>query len=171
MYKYSRVFYQPLKQEEARACLQDFVRKVVAALQEFHKLNLAHLDVRLPNLCINENFDVVLIDVDFSKAITVRPPISSSSCLYNIPSTPSDIRPAGQRTDYMQVGWMIAYIIDSSDDEHYRKWENQPPEIQNNSFIEKLVRKCQYDESLLFELVSLGGSETLTEVLTTRSNP
>ncbi len=51
----------------------------------------------------------------------------------------SDI-PPGQRIDYMQVGWMIAYIIDSSEDEHYRVWENLPPEIQNNSFIEKLVR-------------------------------
>ncbi len=60
LYKYSRVLYRPLK-PAALNCLQDFVSRVIAALQEFHKLTL---DVRLPNLCINENFDLVFIDVD-----------------------------------------------------------------------------------------------------------
>ncbi len=88
----------------------------MVAVQEFHKLRLAHLDIQLPNLCFNEEFEVV-INIDFSSYINVGIRAASPSCLYRIPETLQktfyslDLK--GQKIDYMQVGWMIAYIIDS----------------------------------------------------------
>ena len=91
VYKYSRLSYGPLKRAEAQSCLQDFVSQVMVALQEFHKLKLAHYDIRLPNFCFNENFEVVIIDVDFSTDIRCPLRSNSASCLYCIPDTLSDI--------------------------------------------------------------------------------
>ena len=87
VYKYCRVSYGPLKRAEAQSCLQDFVSQVMVALQEFHKLKLAHYDIRLPNFCFNENFEVVIIDVDFSTDIRRPLRSNSASCLYCIPDT------------------------------------------------------------------------------------
>ena len=49
IYKYRRVLYQPLKRQEALRCLKYFVSKTMVAVQNFHELELAHLDIRLPN--------------------------------------------------------------------------------------------------------------------------
>ena len=85
MYKYRRVLYQPLKRQEALRCLKYFVSKTMAAVQNSHKLEFAHLDIGLPNLCIGQNFDVVLIDVDMSNDYDMRPEsYIHDSCLYHV---------------------------------------------------------------------------------------
>ena len=58
----------------------------MVAVQNFHELELAHLNIRLPNLCIGQNFDVVLIDVDMSNASDERAEsYNHDSCLYMFP--------------------------------------------------------------------------------------
>ncbi len=175
VYKYSRVSYGPLKRAEAQSCLQDFVSQVMVALQEFHMLKLAHYDIRLPNFCFNENFEVVIIDVDFSTDISRHLRSMSDSCLYCIPDTllgifkSSNLKP-GQKIDYMQVGWMIGYIIDDTTGYHERNWDSQQDKIKDNLFIQKLIREFQYEESLLSHLDALGGSKTVRDVLLARSS-
>ena len=72
--------------------------------------------------------------------------------------------------DYMQVGWMIGYIIDDTTGEHERKWDSQQDKIKDNLFIQKLIREFQYEESLLSHLDALGGSKTVRDVLLARSS-
>ena len=147
----------------------------MVAVQNFHELKLAHLDIRLPNLCIGQNFDVVLIDVDMSNAYNRRPEsYTYDSCLYHVPETlqatfDNSSLKSGVKLHYMQVGWMIAHIVNYTPDEHQRVWESQPKNIQENSFIKALVREFKYEDSMLSQLDDLGGSETPQAMITERS--
>ncbi len=54
--------------------------------------------------------------------------INRSSCLHFVPRECKRVfwssrLPCGQKTDYMQVGWMIALVLDhEGKDEHNRYW-------------------------------------------------
>ena len=68
----------------------------------------------------------------------------------------------------MQVGWMIAYIIDH---QHLRNWEDEKDCIRENKFISTLVRKSKYDENLLSKLDKLACDNlTLQNVLCARNS-
>ena len=55
----------PVSKEEAFAYLNMFLSDVVEVLQKLHILGLAHMDVRLPNICFfNLCGRAVLIDLD-----------------------------------------------------------------------------------------------------------
>ena len=47
--------------------LKEFVKSLMEALKELHGLGQAHYDVLLPNICFNEIYEAVLIDVDMWK--------------------------------------------------------------------------------------------------------
>ena len=49
---------QSMDTAEAFRCWPDLTKQVVVALKELHGIGLAHLDVRLPNICFNEEFQV-----------------------------------------------------------------------------------------------------------------
>ncbi len=168
MYTYKKVHYSPLTFEEARVCLRGFVSSLMKAVEELHSFGLAHYDVRLPNICFNESYEAVLIDLDFCQSVTEE--YSLESCLYwQDPSCTSQFNASplnyGQKIDYMQVGWLIAYILHHEDDEHDRKWESQPTYITGNEMISTLVRSYCYKPHLLQELEL---SNTLEDVLRVR---
>ena len=110
---------------------------------------------------------MVLIDVDMSNASNeTAESYNHDSCLYHVPETLQATfdylsLKSGVKLDYMQVGWMIAHIVNYTPDEHHRVWESQPNNIQENSFIKALVREFKYEDSMLSQLDDLGGSETL----------
>ena len=54
----------PLTRDDAANCLSDLVQQVAAVLERMHKLEWAHLDVRLPNICFTQDGCVRLIDLD-----------------------------------------------------------------------------------------------------------
>ena len=53
----------PLSREHAKQCLLSLLDGLHHALEELHKNNIAHLDVRLPNICFR-HVTVILIDAD-----------------------------------------------------------------------------------------------------------
>lgn len=55
----------------SKGCMP-FVRSVVKAIQELHRFNTAHLDIRLENICFNTNNEAILIDIDRSCSKTDR---------------------------------------------------------------------------------------------------
>ena len=65
-------YLSPLKKEQASKCLKQFLFRIATALNELHaKYEIAHLDVRIPNICFlekNNTFQVVLIDLDRHQA-------------------------------------------------------------------------------------------------------
>ena len=174
IFRYPRVYFSPLSKDEAKKCLKGFVTQLMVALEEFHQtLKLAHNDIRLPNICFNSNYEAVIIDVDNCAIIGVRNP-SLRSCLYEIPRDCIELfkeveLPWGQKRDYMQVGWLIAYVIDNTENEHERQWNHQKECIRSNLFISKLVRRFEYDPSLLSSLDNFG-NQTLQEVLDGRNS-
>ena len=62
VFRFKKQQEQPLSKALAKLCLRDLVRQV--ALQELHELGLAHLDVRLLNICFTHDGEVRLIDFD-----------------------------------------------------------------------------------------------------------
>lgn len=138
-YKYSRVKYGPIKAEDA------LVRGIKLALDELHECKISHNDVRLPNVCYNDKYEPVLIDVDRCHVIEEHHQYfgNASSCMYL--SNSSFGEPVGKYTDHAQLGWMVAWIVDSSMDEHSRQWEEQSTQIQENQFISELVRAGTYN--------------------------
>ena len=63
---YKKLHYDPLQDDEAVRCLKDLVEKVKEAVEELNGLGLQHNDLRLPNICFNEQFTLVLIDLDLA---------------------------------------------------------------------------------------------------------
>ena len=123
--------------------------------------------------CFNENYEAVLIDLDFCQCVTADSKMDGEceSCLYCFPDSclsefeASTLEP-GQKYDYMQVGWLIAYILHHNHDEHVREWESQPKYITGNEMISTLVRSFCYKPHLLKTLQS---SSTLEAVLKRRT--
>jgi len=65
MLVYKRLRYPPLTRRKAKCCLKHLIPKVHDALVQLHThLRVAHLDVRLENICFNENCLPILIDLD-----------------------------------------------------------------------------------------------------------
>ena len=58
--------HQPMHPMEAKINIVMFVKSVVAAVQELHGFGIAHNDIRLDNICFDENRQAVLIDLDRS---------------------------------------------------------------------------------------------------------
>ncbi len=54
---------------EVRPHLSAFVSLVFAALGKLHGAGYAHLDVRLENICYNDNNKAVLIDLDIAQPL------------------------------------------------------------------------------------------------------
>ena len=56
--------HQPLLKDQVVHCMKDFVKSAIEAIKQLHRFGYVHNDVRLPNMCFNETFQVVLIDFD-----------------------------------------------------------------------------------------------------------
>ena len=153
IFTYLKVPHGPLSPDNAHRFLRTFVEKVNEALTELHGVGLSHLDVRLPNICFDNEFNAVLIDVDRSEECNVYPGISSEmeGCMYQKPELLLQKDFTGERLDYIQLGWMVAWILDSSKitDYNERVWEKQCRAIQNDHFLNELVNKGTYNQSYL----------------------
>ena len=64
VYDYKKVKYGPLTRKDAISCLISLVQTIKQALDELHRASLSHNDLRLPNICFNEDYEAVLIDLD-----------------------------------------------------------------------------------------------------------
>ena len=62
---------QPMDPTKAKKNIVMFVKSVVAAVQELHESSLAHNDIRLANICFDENRQAVLIDLDRSDSTKI----------------------------------------------------------------------------------------------------
>eukprot|EP00731_Ephydatia_muelleri_P005758 Em0003g6a len=109
-----------ITRETAKECLLDFLQSVKAAVDELHRHDIAHLDIRLPNICLRNapegKFEAVLIDLERCKdSITsnLQEQIYNS-CMYNGSYTLEQL-------DYLQVFWMAFWILLSPDEVDYHQ--------------------------------------------------
>ena len=92
---------------------------------------MAHLDIRLENVCFNVNYKPVLIDLERTEVITMGfPPYldDAASCMY-------DEHKTIEENDWMQLGWMFAWVLDKSRSYHDRKFTDLPPSVQQDQTL------------------------------------
>ena len=149
--KYSKLPYGPLDRLQATKFLKTFVEKVDLALTELHNMGIAHSDVHLPNICFNHQYDAVLIDMERCCDAKKFPDIAVhlQSCMYT--QLKRDFF-SGERMDYMQLGWLVAWVLSDKDengksDYHDRSWSTQIVDIRNDTFVKKLVCCGEYSRS------------------------
>ena len=163
-------FYSPLSVSEAKYCLWSLIAGIREALDELHSFGLSHNDVRLPNICFNSSYQVVLIDMDRCYQCDEYHPIfgsSSSSCMYTL--LPSSSLEDRKMTDFFQLAWLVMWVLDhSSENYHEREWDSQKEEIKDDEFIHTLVMKGKYDPYLLQNSTIVTETTTLENVLQQR---
>ena len=141
--------------------------KIKAALDELHGHGFTHNDVRLPNICFSDQLDAVLIDLD--RACEGGTPLvgTATSYMYVRP------RDAGPDfcLDFMQLGWLLAWVLHPEGDYHQRTWEDLPHSIRNDRFISDLINCGQYSQTKLLESTEIRDTDSFESVLTNRSHP
>ena len=100
---------QQITRQKAKECLFSLVQGVHAAIEELHKHGMAHLDIRLPNLCFRKGDEakctVVLIDLERAKHNIYTPWNGDyKSCMYKKGFNLKQI-------DYLQLYWMAVWIL------------------------------------------------------------
>lgn len=118
--------YDPLNPDKARRCLRTLVMKINDALTEHHGMGIAHNDVRLANICFSSAHDAVLIDLDmctiWNKYLTAVSRFGGKSCMYYRPELLDVKSFNGKHLDYIQLGWLVAWVLSNDLDYHDRKW-------------------------------------------------
>ena len=136
-FKYDRVHYAPMTVEEAKKCLQHFfseVRSVIGQLHDTYKL--AHMAIRLDNIGFTQQFKPILIDLDRSEGIGTERVCQSdyASCMSRSDKSP-------EKTDWMQLGWMLAWILEPGEDYHDRDFEGLSDNMKENAMLKTLIQE------------------------------
>jgi hypothetical protein len=143
-YKYKKIKYDSLSRQEARECIVDFVKGVRKRLKDLHALSLAHNDLRLDNVCFNDDYEVVLIDMDGVKDAEDAYHFHFDSCMYK-PLRINNNEWLILNTDYLQLGCIIMWTMnDYTCSYHQMKFEVE--EVQE-PFLRKLLFEGIFDEN------------------------
>ena len=124
----------PLAREDAKSCLYSLVVKVARVLLWLHEEhNVAHLDVRLENICFKLPDDIVMIDFDRSKdAEDCGDTSGYESEMYRRGDVESSW--TWKRFDWKQLGMMTAWIIDGHNEYHEKVVD------KNDEFLKDLLK-------------------------------
>ena len=128
---------KPLTEEQAKKCLMCFAKGVFAATKQLHEHGYAHLDIHLPNVCIDPvTFEPVLIDLDRGRSCEeiVDPEMYDQSCMYDLPGAPAE------SYDWRQFGLMLDWI--QNDRSFYNTSYHVRNDLKNitDPFIKKLLK-------------------------------
>lgn len=139
------LFHPPLEPQEASQNAKEFIKCVCEALEELHSgFNIAHLDVKLANICIDNNMDhpgVKLIDLDRSQRATLTFGVSGLTTLYRESVMyKADDSWTLQQVDWRQVGIMAFAFLNGIIGTSYHSTEPEP----NSDFLHTLVRQGNY---------------------------
>ena len=146
IFTYPMVHFNPLKDKEASQCLRTLVKKVKVALDELHSYGFSHNDVRVANIAFNENYDAVLIDLDRSYDISKLHPyfrIPKLGCMYNW--VDNNKLHNGKQTDFLQLGWLVMWLLDKQDSYHDREWEHHSQRVRDDLFIKSLILEGKFN--------------------------
>ena len=154
LFFYPKVAYCPLTPEVAGQCLEELITKIEVALNELHSYGFSHNDVRLPNVCLDNDYNAVLINVDSCEDIRECPPtlstaLTGESCMYTRPTTIRAEEFTGEKMDYMQLGWLVVQVLTQSPGHHYHemKWKTSLHAsgriclCQTLSYVESIKKK------------------------------
>ena len=160
--KYLKVHHNPLSVDEVGKCLCDLLRKIHDALEEFHWTFFSHNDICLENICFDTSFNAFLIDVDRCTYIDCAFDGSAPSCMH-----PRNLPPSC--TDYVQLGWLAAWVLNPTGQYHERKWDDLPPFIKTDTFISSLIQKGLYLQEQLNSSTVIHGGQLVESVISSRN--
>ena len=128
---------KPLTEEQAKECLMCFAKGVFAAIKQLHEDGYAHLDIRLPNICIDPvTFEPVLIDLDRGRKCEEKEDIAkyNQSCMY-------DLRGANAKShDWRQFGLMLDWIANERSSYNTSYHVRKDLESITDPFIKELLK-------------------------------
>ena len=144
----------PLSRTEAKPCLLPLLDGLHCALTELYQKNIAHLDIRLPNICFGSGCTVTLVDLDrcdyadngCSKGVSFH----HVSDMYK--KLRRDIRWTNRHADMRSVGMMICYILDPTikgEDYHTMISDDKVSlQFRQDDFIKKLLEYGEWDNAM-----------------------
>ena len=121
----------PLEIQELQLCFNSFAESVHQAITELHGTGYAHLDIRMPNICYNDDGEAVLIDPD---NLSTQLPGDIDSVMYDAP----DFTVAAQY-DWRQLAIMLTRVLEGSGS-NYHTWK---PKFPPNAIGRVLKRSFQ----------------------------
>ena len=71
---YKKVKYDPMSYQDAEKCLYELLQGLFKVCGVLSNKGIIHNDVRVPNICFNEEYELVLIDFDNAEFREVVPP-------------------------------------------------------------------------------------------------
>ena len=95
----------PLPRVLVRSCVLDFGKNLQGVLHKLHSINFSHMDARLPNICFNEQGEVIRIDFErFHFGLGFNEVDYGDCCTY-----PKVMRCI--YINFIQLMWMILWIM------------------------------------------------------------
>ena len=138
------------------------MRSVIGQLHDKYKL--AHMDIRLDNICFNQQFKPILIDLDRSEGIgTIVGQSDYASCMSR-----KDMSP--EKTDWMQLGWLIAWILEPGEDYHDRDFEGLSDNMQENAILKTLIQEGLVSEGAVDDEIFREYQDPISTVLQKRGD-
>ena len=140
-FRYRTVRHDPLSAIEAKKCLRAFYSGVHTALEKVHKdVKLAHMDIRLNNICFNDACQPIIIDFDRALPNVLRTiPQYGTSCMY--PDWVREDRDWPEKFDWIQWGWVIAWVLwEHQYEYHSATFEGLPPHLQASQTLRSLIQ-------------------------------
>lgn len=115
-------YFPPLSISEAKLHIVLFMKDVIAAIHELHGVGIAHLDIRLENICVrrdNDDYHPIFIDIDRSQLKSKRASFLyikySRTAMYKC----GDSSWTCENLDWKQLGLLISLILDENEESRH----------------------------------------------------
>ena len=137
------VKYNNLSKAIAKTCLGELAGGIANGLNTLHDLGYAHLDVRLPNVCVSADFEVKLID--FDRATKVKSYENADFFMYTLEKEGK----SSKDLDWKQLG-LLLFTLSSDVKKDQQELKRQDIPINRESFLGKLIWEHEYEDGAMF---------------------
>ena len=136
------VKYNNVSKDIAKTCLGELAGGIATGLNTLHDLGFAHLDVRLPNVCVSADFKVKLID--FDRATQVKSYENADFFMYTLEKEGK----SSQDLDWKQLG-LLLFTLSSDVKKDQQELKRQDIPMNRESFLGKLIWEHEYDQNAM----------------------
>ena len=134
----------PLNRREAKDSLKVLLLGIKQALVELHEKDIAHLDLRLPNICFTPHYLVKLIDLDRCEpASDTTDGVETMFCASDMYRASGDDWTC-KHLDWKALGMLICFVLEDAlenCDYHQMLEQNKAQSPSSHRFVEDLVQQ------------------------------
>ena len=140
-----RAMKYQLTEEIAKQCLPDLADGLIEGLDFLHSLGRAHLDVRLPNVCVGEDCEIKLIDFDRSSSNDDVTDEYGKHFMYTYETEERKV----QYLDWKQFGLLLFTLSSYNGDKCQSELTKDDIPSDSSPFLIQLIFYHTYDSSLM----------------------